>query len=159
MNANFNSTIVNQNEVNALREMIFARVQERNASMVDLEQEQIMDLARNSFVSENNPFSAIIKQTEQQVNPVAQSNADSIEQNSIQSEEIGFPVKHMVPQASNQNRIISEQITAAAINNTMQDAREGLANKKSFMGALNFLNSQAAISLIKTRADKFEMVV
>ena len=40
----------------------------------------------------------------------------------------------------------------------MQEARAGLSNKKSFMGALNFLNSQAAISLIKTRGNKFEML-
>ena len=44
------------------------------------------------------------------------------------------------------------------INNNMAEAREALSNKKSFMGALNFLNSQAAVSLIRTRADKFEIM-
>ena len=41
----------------------------------------------------------------------------------------------------------------------MMEARAALGNKATFMGALNFLNSQAAISLVKTRADKFEMIV
>ena len=41
----------------------------------------------------------------------------------------------------------------------MRETREALTNKKIFMGALNFLNSQAAISLMRTRADKFEIVV
>jgi hypothetical protein len=41
----------------------------------------------------------------------------------------------------------------------MEEARKTLSNKKSFMGALNFLNSQAAVSLMRTRADKFEIVV
>ena len=44
------------------------------------------------------------------------------------------------------------------INNNMAEAREALSSKKSFMGALNFLNSQAAVSLIRTRADKFEIM-
>jgi hypothetical protein len=35
----------------------------------------------------------------------------------------------------------------------MREAREGLANKKSFMGALEFLNSQAAVSLLNKRAN------
>ena len=58
-----------------------------------------------------------------------------------------------------QNNVINNQITSSAINNNMREAREALTNKKSFMGALNFLNSQAAISLMRTRADKFEIVV
>ena len=45
------------------------------------------------------------------------------------------------------------------IQNNMAEAREALSSKKSFMGALNFLNSQAAVSLMRTRADKFEIVV
>jgi hypothetical protein len=34
----------------------------------------------------------------------------------------------------------------------MMEARDGLTNKKSFMGALSFLNSQAAVSLLNKRA-------
>ena len=38
------------------------------------------------------------------------------------------------------------------------EARIGLENKKTFMGALDFLNSQAAVSLMRTRSDKFEAI-
>ena len=58
-----------------------------------------------------------------------------------------------------QNQVINNQITSSAINSNMREAREALTNKKSFIGALNFLNSQAAVSLMRTRADKFEIVV
>ena len=71
---------------------------------------------------------------------------------------IGFPIKEPKLRVNGQSRIINEQITSAAIASTMQEARSGLSNKQSFMGALNFLNSQAAISLIRTRADKFEVL-
>ena len=57
-----------------------------------------------------------------------------------------------------QSKLLNEQQVSAAVTNNMQEARVGLSNKQSFMGALNFLNSQAAISLIKTRADRFEVV-
>ena len=36
----------------------------------------------------------------------------------------------------------------------MIEAREGLTNKKSFMGALAFLNSQAAASLLNKRVGR-----
>ena len=40
----------------------------------------------------------------------------------------------------------------------MLEAREALSNKKGFVGALNFLNAQAAVSLARTRTDKFEVI-
>lgn len=159
MNTNYKSAIVNQQEVNTLKNIIFSRVRERTDSLVNEEHGEVMDLARNSFVSENNPFSAIIKRTEESFRSAAENKTNTAGQDDTQTDEIGFSVKHVASQLSNQNRIISEQIAAATINNTMYEAREGLSSKKSFMGALNFLNSQAAVSLIKTRADRFEIVV
>lgn len=44
------------------------------------------------------------------------------------------------------------------IQSTMMEARKGLNQNKGFMGALNFLNSQAALSLIKTKGDRFELL-
>lgn len=143
MNYQFNS-IVNKTEADALKEMIFQRVRERAQSMSEDVQSDVMDLARESFVSKDNPFSKIVQSEE---------TVDS------KPEEIGFPQRTEKPRAALQNKIVAEQITGAAIQNTMMEARETLSSKKSFMGALNFLNSQAAISLIRTRADKFEIVV
>ena len=145
-------SIVNKHEADALKEMIFRRVRERSESMTDDVQQDVMDIARESFVSKNNPFSKIIESS-----PAPEVKAEAKPQKAAGEEGIGFPVRE-IKSASNSSRLINEQITQAAIENNMLSAREGLSSKKSFMGALNFLNSQAAISLIRTRADKFEII-
>ena len=47
-------------------------------------------------------------------------------------------------------------ITVNTIQAVMDNARVNLSNKQSFIGALNFLNSQASIALIKKNSTKFE---
>lgn len=145
-------SIVNKSEADALKDMIFRRVQERSKGMNEDVQTDVMDLARDSFVSKDNPFSKIIN-TEENHAPSEVQTVTKEEDNAI-----GFPIKEPKLRVNGQSRIINEQITSAAIASTMQEARSGLSNKQSFMGALNFLNSQAAISLIRTRADKFEVL-
>lgn len=148
-------SIVNRNEAAALKEMIFKRAQERAQVMSEDTQSDVMDMARDSFVSKDNPFSKIIENTKPSVVEPEKVQPAEVEPEQ-KNEEIGFPM----PEARlQQNKIINNQMTASAINNNMAEAREALSNNKSFMGALNFLNSQAAISLIRTRADKFEIVV
>ncbi len=142
-------SIVTRSEAEALKEMIFQRARERSESMTEEVQSDVMDLARDSFVSKDNPFSRIIEQTES-------LPADSEKPAS----EIGFTQKERPTsfQIKLQSKSLEEQITQATVQNNMIEARNTLSNKQSFMGALNFLNSQAAISLIKTRADKFELL-
>ena len=147
MNYKFDS-IVGKNEADALKEMIFRRARERAESMNEDVQSDVMNLARDSFVSKNNPFSQIIENAQQKAVEKEQEN-----------KEIGFPQKELKPRAVEQTREVREQAAAETIQNTMREARAGLENKKSFMGALEFLNSQAAVSLMRTRADKFEVVV
>ncbi len=143
-------TFVNKQEADALKDMIFKRAKERAAAMTEDVQNDVMDMARSSFVSQNNPFSKIVNK------PEAAAEQDLEPEN---NKEIGFPQKEGVERAAAQSRIINEQIAGAQVANTMQEARAGLSNKSSFMGALNFLNAQAAVSLIRTRADKFEILV
>ena len=147
MSYNFDS-IVGKHEADALKEMIFRRARERAESMNEDVQSDVMNLARDSFVSKNNPFSQIIEN--------AQQKAVEKEQ---EDKEIGFPQRELKPRAVEQTREVREQAAAETIQNTMREARAGLENRKSFMGALEFLNSQAAVSLMRTRADKFEVVV
>ena len=148
-------SIVNRNEAAALKEMIFKRAQERAQVMSEDTQSDVMDMARDSFVSKDNPFSKIIENTKPSVVEPEKVQPAEVEPEQ-KNEEIGFPM----PEARlQQNKIIHNQMTASAINNNMAEAREALSNNKSFMGALNFLNSQAAVSLMRTRADKFEIVV
>ena len=159
-------SIVGKNEAAALKEMIFKRAQERAQSFNEEEQDDVMDMARNSFVSKDNPFSRIIDNNNLNNDNTVRTKSDTLPaenapkkvqaNNAPAKEEIGFPQREIKLQ---QNQVINNQITTMQINNNMAEAREALSSKKSFMGALNFLNSQAAISLIRTRADKFEVVV
>ena len=146
-------SIVSKNEAAALKDMIFRRAQERAKSFNEDAQADIMDMARDSFVSKDNPFSKIIENTKPENKTV---EAEAVEKKQ-KDDGVGFPMPKEVK--LQQNQVINNQITSSAINSNMREAREALTNKKSFMGALNFLNSQAAVSLMRTRADKFEIVV
>ena len=148
-------SIVNKREADALKEMIFRRVRERSTSMNEEVQADVMDMARDSFVSNNNPFSQIVEKT----NVQPDSSPKELVQNSVDKENIGFAMPQKQPKTLSQSRLINEQVADAQIKNNMREARAGLSTNKGFIGALNFLNSQAAISLIKTRSDKFEMIV
>ena len=152
---------VNRSEAESLKKMIFQRVRERAESMTSDVQADIMNIARESFVSNNNPFSQILNEQQQEEKiqePVQQSEPKTtafheyVEAKAAQTEEFGFPQKPMVRQAISQNLSIKEQASARVVQSTMREAREGLSNKKSFMGALAFLNSQAAVSLLNSRA-------
>ena len=155
---------VNRQEANALKEMIFKRARERANTMTDDVQADVMNIARESFVSKKNPFSEIMAQSAEVVSAketVKQPSAkevmplrDFVDEVEAQAEKVGFPQKNLFSASANQYKIINEQITASQIVNNMNEAREGLANKKSFMGALDFLNSQASISLLNKRAGK-----
>ena len=146
-------SIVSKNEAAALKDMIFKRAQERSKSFNEDAQADVMDMARDSFVSKDNPFSKIIENTKPE-NKTVEAEADEKKQ---KDDGVGFPMPKEVK--LQQNQVINNQITSSAINSNMREAREALTNKKSFIGALNFLNSQAAVYLMRTRADKFEIVV
>lgn len=170
MNYQLNS-FVDRKEAEALKELIFKRARERANAMTSDVQADIMTIARDSFVSNKNPFSVLIAQSEEQV-PSVENKQDKITQHETQTsklheyvdsvetmtqnqeEEIELPVKDLLAGAANQNKMIKEQLTAAQVQNTMIEARQGLSGRKSFMGALAFLNSQAAASLLNKRAGK-----
>lgn len=168
MNYQFDS-FVNRHEAEALKELIFKRARERANSMTDDVQSDIMNIARESFVNNKNPFSQLIQQNEDSSAAVTQSvkqEQPSVKTSALheyveaaeaaadgENEEVGFPVKDYTG-IIKQNTMIREQMTTAQLQNTMIEAREGLSNKKSFMGALSFLNSQAAASLLNKRAGK-----
>ena len=154
---------VNRQEANALKEMIFKRARERANTMTDDVQADVMNIARESFVSKKNPFSEIMAQSaeavsaKETVQPQAKEVmplSDFVDEVEKEAEKVGFSKKNLFSASANQYKAINEQITASQIVNNMNEAREGLANKKSFMGALDFLNSQASISLLNKRAGK-----
>lgn len=167
------SSYVNRQEAEALKEMIFKRVRERANAMTNDVQADVMNIARESFVSKNNPFSQILTQTAETQAPTVQepvkAEAPEVKSSALHefveaaeeaANQVGFPQKNLFAGAANQNRIIKEQAAASQIQSTMIEARAGLSNRKSFMGALEFLNSQAAASLLNKRVGRgIDMVV
>ena len=155
-----NSSFVDKQEADALKEMIFRRARERAQKFNEEFQDEIMDSARTSFVSKNNPFSQIVENAAAANPHVDLSAKDENKEVHKQEtkEEIGFPQRQLKPRAIEQGRLVGENAAVAAIQSTMVEARAGLTNKTGFIGALNFLNSQGAVSLMRTRSDKFEVV-
>ncbi len=155
------NSFVNRKEAEALKELIFKRARERAGTMTSDVQTDIMNVARESFVSNNNPFSQIAAQTTSQTAVKEEVKQKAEEKSGLheyvekveKQEDIGFPIKEFKG-ITNQNKIIKEQITAAQLQNTMIEARQGLSDRKSFMGALEFLNSRAASSLLNKRVGK-----
>ena len=155
----FNTTVSSQ-EADALKEMIFKRARERAQALTqDVQndytssvQNDIMDLARDSFVSARNPFSENTK-----TDVLAKETSQEVE-----TREIGF-AKRQVNELKSQ--IVSKNIAATTdianneIDANMHAAKEVFSKKTTFMGALDFLNSQASIALIKNKGKKFEALV
>ena len=161
MNYQLNS-FVNRSEAEALKELIFKRARERSNAMTEEFHADIMNIARESFVNSKNPFSLVMAETEEKTAPVDEAPKEEktsalheyVETVEAQAEEVGFPLKKLIQSATNQNMMIESQLTTAQVQNTMIEARQGLSNKKSFMGALEFLNSHAAASLLNQRAGR-----
>lgn len=163
MNYQLNS-YVSHKEAETLKEMIFKRARERSESMTSDFQADIMNIARESFETKNNPFAGIVnsqpvqvaesKEEKKEESSELHKYVESAEELNNKTEQIGFAQKQLYSTAANQYRIIQDQTSARQIQETMQEARDGLTNKKSFMGALAFLNSQAAVSLLNKRAGK-----
>ena len=148
------NTIVNTQEADALKEMIFKRVRERagilenniTASVTSDTRNDVMELARDSFVATKNPFNVI---KERKFESVEEKEELKVEKSKQRVEEL----KNNIIQKNNE---ANESIANMQVQKAMLDARQDFSNKTSFMGALNFLNSQASISLINKRAKSFE---
>lgn len=166
MNTFTTKSTVNSQEAEALKEMIFNRVRARAEAMnketqesyVDNFQNEIMDLARSSFVKTNNPFADNSQPTT--VN-TTQFKTDEIvlEKSNKNSDSFGFATQqasYIASQIKLKSSVKNEEIAKSTIESTMDDAHKSLEKKSSFMGALNFLNSQATISLVNKKGTRFE---
>ena len=154
------NTLVSKEEQAALKEMIFKRAQERaeslNKEMQDTYttsvQNDIMFSARDSFVAKKNPFS--FKDPNKEEDNV--NNYSAKEKIAKAAKEHAEEIKSQIYNKNNQTRSSVAETTIAS---TMEDARNDFERKNTFMGALNFLNSQASISLIRNRGSNFEALV
>lgn len=161
MTQSINNSIVSYQEVEALKEMIFKRAQERADAMEkNIEhayttsiKEDVMDIARNSFVAPHNPFSAAQKNEEAK----EEAKTDlSVEKQNETREGLGFkPLKASLQEKTTYN---NENSVKAEIYSTMSEARNTLEKKSSFMGALDFLNSKATIATWEKTDKKFSAI-
>ena len=146
------SSTVSSQEAEALKEMIFKRARERAEALNEETQEKytssvhsdIMDLARASFVSSKNPF---------------QEKVLSEEKKSSRDEEIGFAQRKVDETRKNieiKNKILNFNIANKEVTSLIDETRADFNKKPTFTGALDFLNSQASISLIKNNGKSFE---
>lgn len=154
-NYRFNS-IVSNSEQEALKEMIFKRARERAQAITDevqadyttSVQNDVMELARDSLIQSKNPFAQMID-----------SPKPEVVEEKDETDEIGFAkrqVKEIKTQISNNSRINTADIASREVQQAMASARMDFTKKSSFMGALEFLNSQASIALIKNKGQSFE---
>ena len=156
MNYVFNS-IVSVQEQEALKNMIFKRAQERAQALVEEVEEsytsstkvEIMDIARNSFVSNKNPFSIEFPAEKEPVIEEISPKEKAVELSKKNIENI----KNNIYQ---KQTTIQSDIAEKVMTLNMAEARVGLDKKQAFVGALDFLNSQASLSLINKRQKGFE---
>lgn len=152
-------SIVSRNEVEALREVIFNRARQRAEAMANQVQteyknsfrEEMMDIARNSFNAPGNPFGNKINALKEE--PVQQAQ---------KTEQIGFEqhtseekIQEIIKSRSeSSDKVLSQN----EVYSVMNSAGTEFEKSKGFMGALDFLNSQASLSLMSSRKPNFEMI-
>jgi len=156
----FRSTVSTQ-EAEALKEMIFKRVRERAENLTEETKKSytqdtkfdVMNLARDSFVAKKNPFSL---QTEEDL-----KNKETSKIIDERDKEIGFvqrDIKEVKVQLSQRNNSFNTQISENEKNAIMNNAHLEFNKTGQFTGALEFLNSQATIGLIKNNVKHFDTI-
>ena len=161
-------SIVSNTEAEALKEMIFNRVRARAEAMnkdvqdsyINNMQTELMDIARSSFVANKNPFSSQkttattdnTVEIDKNEEVVLEKDTNNYEGLSFSNNKASFISSQIKLKTENSN----EEIAKSAVISTMEDAHKSLQNKTSFMGALNFLNSQASIAIVNKTGKRFE---
>ena len=181
----YNSNI-DKTEVEALKELIFRRSKERSEGISSNVNNDVMELARKSLTTNKNPFQIATEIKAEDSDAFIKSNSVDKNQNTNQpqiqpkseikteqadfqkelglvskvqksSNEIGFPSRDLT-NIINKNEELNKFVESTEIQKTMIDARNNINNKKSFMGALEFLNSQASIALINKNSNGFNVL-
>ncbi len=161
-NYNFNSTVSSQ-EAEALKAMIFKRAQERAQNLVEDAQKsytenfqtEVMNLARESFVANKNPFSA----KEDSVTLKPKTEVESEKTNL--PKEIDYANRHISEikaQIYYRNKDMNDNIANKEVESAMDYARGQNSRRQTFTGALEFLNAQASISLVNKRKNGFDAI-
>ena len=151
--------IVSQSEVQALKELIFNRARQRAEALANDTKTQfttsfrdeVMDIARKSFNTNNNPFAQKINQVQNQTN------------NKVEKQQtVGFKQKTSAENIKEiikaKNQLINERAASQEISGIMDNAGSEYKNTQNFTGALSFLNAQAGIRLADRNKSSFEAI-
>lgn len=149
--------IVSQSEVLALKELIFNRARQRAEALADDTKtkytasfrDEVMDIARKSFDTNNNPF--------------AQNQKKSTAINNVEKQEsVGFKQKTSAENIKKiikaKSELVNEKIANREISGIMDDAGAEHIRTRNFTGALDFLNTQAVIKLADKNKSSFEAI-
>jgi hypothetical protein len=164
MNNYESKSIVSKTEAEALKDMIFNRVKERskalaedvNQSYMSSVQNEVMDIARNSFVASKNPFSIVTEEVKQDVLSKSSQEFSSKEKNVEESKKYSEELKKQIYNKQNEYK---NDYANNFVHKSMFEQNSFNLNKKSFVGALNFLNSQASIVLVNNNGKRFDATV
>lgn len=163
MNHYESSSVVSKMEAEALKDMIFNRVKERSKALADdvnqsymsSVQNEVMDIARNSFVANKNPFSMVAQDVktepvkEEMQEEVISSKQKFIQKSKKQAEELKRQIYN------NQNEY-QKDYANTFVRESMLESRSLNGVKTNFIGALNFLNAQASIALVNSSGKHFD---
>ncbi len=160
MSYSLKNTIVSQAEIDSLKDIILKRAQVRSQELAnevqnDLTtsfQNELMANARESFNISKNPFTIKEEKPLEEVAPLVD------EVTVKETEIVKNQVSEIKTQISKKSTNINTDMTDLAIKSVMENARIDFSNRQSFIGALNFLNSQATISLIKSKGKDFNAI-
>ena len=148
--------IVSRAETEALKEHIFNRARQRAEALAKDTQDsytssfryEVMNIARESFNAPGNPFA----QPTQKVNDIPAKQETE--------EDIGFKqklnedsIKEIIKY---KNDMVKASIAQKEISGVMNHANTEFVNSQKFMGALDFLNSQAGIYMASQNKAKFD---
>ena len=152
-NYNYDS-VVSKSEAEALKEMIFKRARERAAALTENTQnsyttsfkQEIMELAHDTFTASKNPFS------------ISTESSGEKEKNEKIITQDEYSAKDLIKRIETKHLEEQKNINEREFELNMEEARNSLSKNHSFMGALNFLNAQATISLVKNKGKSFEAI-
>jgi len=152
-------SIVSKTEAQALKELIFNRARQRAEALsndtqnkyTDSFRNELMDIARKSFNTPENPFARKIEETKK--TEVVKSQPQ---------QQIGFKQKTSEENIKEiiklKNEIARESIIHKEIAEVMDNNGSDFAKRKNFTGALDFLNAQAGIYMAGKNKTSFEAI-
>ena len=142
---------IDKSQVNSIKEAIFARAQEKSNALAQEKNENyttqvqndVMDIARESLnIPDINPFNQFIANinTPAKEKQIEKESTTEILSTEIQPQK---ELKHNIESVDNSN------YTNSVRNETMKAARAQFSQGRSLADTLNFLNTQAAITMAK----------